>query len=312
MDKRNIIIIGSGPAGLTAAIYAARASLAPLLFAGVEFGGQLMTTTEIENFPGFPEGIQGPDLMMNMVKQAERFGTEIRFENVTAVDFGEMQNFKVYVGDTEYTAKSVIVATGARPRLLDLPSEHRLWGKGVTSCATCDGPFYRGKVVAVIGGGDSAMEEATFLTRFASKVYLIHRRDEFRASKIMVQKVKANAKIEIILHAEVLEILGEPKVSGVKLLNKQIQTESTLNLDGVFMAIGHIPVTNYLVNKAGQPQLEILPSGYIHTRDQIYASVEGVFVAGDVQDSHFRQAITAAGTGAMTALEAEKWLVENS
>lgn len=303
-DVHNVIIVGSGPAGLTAAIYTARANINPLVFAGLEFGGQLMTTTDVENFPGFPEGIVGPELMQNMVKQAERFGATLKHQNVSKVDFsGDTK--KVWVGDDEYEAKSVILATGASPRKLGLESEEAFWGKGVSSCATCDGAFYKDKVVAVIGGGDSAMEEATFLTRFASKVYVIHRRDEFRASKIMQERVLENEKIEVLWNSEVLEVLGDDVVTGVKLKNTESGEESEIKTDGFFLAIGHIPNTKFLGDA-----VELDDQGYIVVKDKTHTSVDGVFVGGDVNDHRYRQAITAAGMGCMAALDLEKWLEE--
>lgn len=300
---RNVIIIGSGPAGLTAGIYTARANLQPLLLGGVEFGGQLMTTTVVENYPGFPEGINGPELMQTMIKQAERFGTEIIYRNVDSVDFsGEIK--KVFVDETEYQSHSIILATGASPRKLNLESETKYWGKGVSSCATCDGAFYKEKVVAVIGGGDSAMEEASFLTRFSSKVYIIHRRDQFKASKIMQDRVLKNKKIEVVWNSEVKEVLGDGKVvTGLKLMNLKDNKESELKTDGMFLAIGHIPNTSFL-NGA----VEVDEQGYIEIIDHTHTSVEGVFVAGDVHDMHYRQAITAAGFGCMAAIDLERWL----
>lgn len=302
-DKREVIIIGSGPAGLTAAIYTARANLKPILFAGLEFGGQLMTTTDVENFPGFPEGVQGPELMEMMMKQAERFGTEIIHKNVDRVDFsGDVK--KVWVGDEEYSATAIIIATGATSRRLGLESESAFWGKGVSSCATCDGAFYKERVVAVIGGGDSAMEEASYLTRFASKVYIIHRRGEFRASKIMQQRVKENEKIEIIWNTEILEVLGnETNVTALKLKNTEKNEETELKVDGMFLAIGHIPSTKFLGDA-----VDLNDIGYIVVKDNTHTSVDGVFVGGDVNDHRYRQAVTAAGMGCMAAIDLEKWL----
>ncbi|MFQ5493021.1 MAG: thioredoxin-disulfide reductase [Candidatus Dojkabacteria bacterium] len=302
-DKRDVIIIGSGPAGLTAAIYTARANLKPILFAGLEFGGQLMTTTDVENFPGFPEGVQGPELMEMMMKQAERFGTEIIHKNVDRVDFsGDVK--KVWVGDEEYSATAIIIATGATSRRLGLESESAFWGKGVSSCATCDGAFYKERVVAVIGGGDSAMEEASYLTRFASKVYIIHRRGEFRASKIMQQRVKENEKIEIIWNTEILEVLGnETNVTALKLKNTEKNEETELKVDGMFLAIGHIPSTKFLGDA-----VDLNDIGYIVVKDNTHTSVDGVFVGGDVNDHRYRQAVTAAGMGCMAAIDLEKWL----
>lgn len=306
MTVRHVIIIGSGPAGLTAAIYAARANLNPLVIEGFMAGGQLMTTTEIENFPGIKSGITGPDLMADMRAQAERFGAEIISSDVTRVDLTCMPK-RVWVDDEAYQAKVVIVATGATANYLGLPSETRLQGRGVSACATCDGFFFRDKTVAVIGGGDSAMEEATFLTRFAQKVYLIHRRDEFRASKIMIDKAKQNDKIEFLLSRTVLEVLGDDRVTGLKLLKKGDNQEEHVDLDGIFLAIGHTPATALF-----KGQLDLDEKGYILTSlekgRQSATSLPGVFACGDVQDPHYRQAITSAGSGCMAAIEAEKYL----
>jgi thioredoxin reductase (NADPH) len=300
---RDVIIIGSGPAGLTAAIYLSRANLKPLLLAGVEFGGQLMTTTDVENFPGFPEGITGPELMQNMIAQAERFGTEIVYKNVTGVDFSG-ENKSVTAGENNYQATAVLLATGASPKKLGLESETKYWGRGVSSCATCDGALFKGKTVAVIGGGDSAMEEATFLTRFASKVYLIHRKDAFRASKIMQDRVMNNKTIEILWNTEVLEVLGDGTVvTGLKLKNNKTGNEQELKVSGMFLAIGHIPNTSFLGGA-----LELDEQGYIKIVEPTRTSQDGVFVAGDVHDYRYRQAVTAAGLGCMAALDLLKWL----
>lgn len=305
--KHEVIIIGSGPAGLTAAIYAARANLNPLVLAGVSWGGQLMTTTDVENFPGFENGIQGPELMQKMLNQAERFGAQIIYSDVTKIGIEQMEDgkndFKVYTYDNEYSAKSIIIATGAISRKLGIKGESEFWAKGVSTCATCDGAFFKEKIVAVIGGGDSAMEESSFLTRFASKVYLIHRRNEFKASKIMQERVKNNPKIELVLNSEVKEIIGEQKVTGIKIVKTDTGDESLLKVDGVFLAIGHIPVTDFLGKS-----LELGPNGYISSLDGVKTNVEGIFVAGDVEDYKYKQAITAAGAGCKAALEAEKWL----
>ncbi len=303
-DIREVIIIGSGPAGLTAGIYTARADLHPLIIAGLEYGGQLMNTTEVENFPGFPDGIMGPELMQNMMKQAERFGSEYIYDNATKVDFSEKIK-KVFVGDKEFQAKGVILALGSSPRKLNVTGEDKFYGRGVSVCATCDAAFYRDKVVAVVGGGDSAMEESNFLTKFASKVYVIHRRDQFRASKAMQKKVLENPKIEVLWNSEVKEILGDGLVNGVRIFNNKTEKESTINVNGVFLAIGHVPNTSIL-----KGQVELDKSGYIVAQDNTKTSVEGVFVAGDVQDYRYQQAITAAGLGAMAALDLEKWLAE--
>jgi len=305
-EVRNSIIIGSGPAGLTAAIYNARANLKPLVFAGLNFGGQLMTTTDVENYPGFPEGVKGPQLMQLMLKQAQRFGAEIKFENVQKVDFsGEIK--KVYSNNIEYQARTVIISTGSSSRTLGVPGEDKFFGKGVSTCATCDGAFFKAKVVAVVGGGDTAMEDATFLTRFASKVYIIHRRDEFRASKIMQERALNNPKIEVVWNTEVKEIQGEQQVTGLKIFNNKDNKESVHKLDGVFLAVGHIPNTSYL-GKA----VELDEKGYIKVYEQTKTSVDGVFVAGDVKDYRYMQAVTAAGMGCMAAIDCEKWLEEHN
>lgn len=301
----SLAIIGSGPAGLTAAIYAARAELKPVVLAGVEFGGQLMNTTVVENYPGFSEGINGPDLMQQMIKQAQRFNAEFVYEYVRSVNFGR-HPFQLMTDTQKFYADSVIVAVGSSPRRLGIPTEEKFWGRGVSTCATCDGALYKDKVIAVVGGGDSAMEEATFLTRFARKVYLIHRRNGFRASKIMQDRLRSNNKIEIVWNTEVVEVLGEQSVSGLKLVNNQTRQETVLNLNGVFLAIGHVPQTDFLVN-----QLDLDDRGYISTPDGIATSVPGVFVAGDVADPTYQQAVTAAGMGCKAAMEAEKFLVQN-
>lgn len=308
MDRRKLIIIGSGPAGLTAAIYAARADLKPLVIAGSTFGGQLMTTTEVENFPGFVNGIVGPELMQAMMDQAQRFGAELLFDDVVSVDFGTKGAFKIRATGGEYIAESVILATGSTSRTLGLPSEQTFWGKGVSTCATCDGAFYRDKTVAVLGGGDSAMEEANFLTKFASKVYLIHRRDEFRASKIMLQRTLHNPKIEIMTDTVVTEILGDTKVRSLALQSKISGESSQLDVDGMFLAIGHVPSTQFLMDASGKSQVQLDELGYVLVDHDTQTSVEGVFVAGDVRDHRYRQAITAAGMGCQAALDVEKWL----
>jgi thioredoxin reductase (NADPH) len=299
---RSIVIVGGGPAGYTAAIYAARANLKPLVLAGYAAGGQLMTTTEVENFPGFPEGIQGPDLMENMRKQAERFGAEILFKDVTSLDLTK-HPFTITYEDTTLHAKAIILSTGAGPRKLGIESESRLWGKGVTSCATCDGAFYKGKEVAVIGGGDSAMEEASFLTRFASKVTLVHRREEFRASPIMIDRVRANPKITMLLDKAVEEVLGNGKVSGLRLKDVKTGQHSELKADGLFLAIGHIPNS-----KLVQGVINTDDEGYVMTDGKTKTNIPGVFACGDVVDRTFRQAVTAAGSGCAAAISAERYL----
>ncbi|MFA5990868.1 MAG: thioredoxin-disulfide reductase [Candidatus Doudnabacteria bacterium] len=301
----NVIIIGSGPAGLTAAIYAGRAELKPLVLAGLKPGGQLMDTTEVENFPGFVNGVMGPELMGNMTKQAERFETTILPENVESVDFSASP-FKIKTGKGEYLAKSVIIATGAEANWLGLPGEQRLRGKGVSACATCDGFFFKGKDVAVIGGGDSAMEEANFLTRFANKVYIVHRRAEFKASKIMLKRAQDNPKISFVTNVAVLDVVGESTVEGLKIKDNATGAESTLPLQGVFLAIGHTPAAKIFAS-AG---VEIDQKGYIKVQNNTHTNIPGVFVAGDVNDPRYRQAISAAGMGCMAALDVEKYLAE--
>lgn len=300
MEK--VIILGSGPAGLTAAIYSARAQLSPLVIAGGKPGGQLMLTTEVENYPGFPEGIIGPDLIKKFREQAQRFGARFIDEDALHVKLGEKP---IYVTTAEQTfeTQSLIIATGASSKWLGLESEQRLIGHGVSSCATCDGFFFRNKVVGVVGGGDSAMEEAIFLTRFASEVNVIHRRDTLRASKIMQERAKANSKIKFTWNSEIAEVLGQDKVMGVRLKNTETGAVSDFNLDGLFIAIGHTPNTNIF-----QEQLDIDPKQYLIVSKQVHTGIPGVFVAGDVQDHHYRQAITAAGWGCMAAMDAEKYL----
>ena len=301
---RNVIIIGSGPAGLTAALYAARANLQPLLIEGIEAGGQLMLTTMVENFPGYRDGIMGPDLMAEMRAQAERFGTEIVQGNVTSVDLAS-QPMVVKTSDHDYQSKTIIIATGASARLLGLPSERTLMGHGVSTCATCDGYFFRGQEIAVVGGGDSAMEEAIFLTRFASKVTVVHRRSTLRASKIMQDKARANDKIAWQLDSEVEEIRdgGKGEVTSMVVRNNKTGEKSEIPVSGVFVAIGHTPNTSLF-----QGQLELDRNGYVITHDGAKTNVPGVFACGDVQDHIYRQAITAAGTGCMAALDAEHYI----
>lgn len=302
-NVENVIIIGSGPAGLTAAIYAARANLTPLMIEGYEAGGQLTTTTEVENYPGFAHGIQGPELMAVTRQQAERFGTRFVTRNVTKVDFG-VRPFQIWVENELYLAKSVIVSTGASAKYLGLENEKRLLGRGVSACATCDGAFFKNQKVAVFGGGDTAMEEANFLTRFASEVYLVHRRDEFRASKIMADRVLKNPKVKVVYNTELKDVLGDDGVKGMVLYNNKTKTESRMDIDGIFIAIGHKPNTDLF-----KGVLDMNEVGYLVTRPKTtYTSIEGVFAAGDVQDPIYRQAITAAGTGCMAAIDAERWL----
>ena len=304
MSTRNVIIIGSGPAGLTAALYSARANLQPLMIEGVEAGGQLMLTTEVENFPGFRNGILGPDLMGEMRAQAERFGTEIIQGNVTSVDVCATP-FVVKTTEAEYRAKALIIATGASARMLGLPSERTLMGHGVSTCATCDGYFFRGHDIAVVGGGDSAMEEAVFLTRFASKVTVVHRRDSLRASKIMQDKARANPKIAWLLDHEVEAIhdTGKGEVTSMVVRSNKTGEKTEIPVTGVFVAIGHTPNTALF-----RGQLELDQNGYIVTHDGAKTSVDGVFACGDVQDHIYRQAITAAGSGCMAAIDAEHYL----
>jgi thioredoxin reductase (NADPH) len=308
-DIRDVIIIGGGPAGYTAALYAARGNLKPLVFEGFSFGGQLMITSDVENYPGFEEGIMGPQLMATMRAQAERFGAEMISDDVTRVDFSA-RPFKVYVGDVEHQARSVIVATGATARQLGLDTERKLQGHGVSYCAVCDAAFFRGQNVVVVGGGDSAFEEATFLSKFADKVTLVHRRDEFRASRIMIDYARSKENVEFVTNAVVSEVLGTDtgKVTGVRLQDTVTAEERVLAADGLFVAIGHDPTTGLF-----KGILDMDEAGYLITRDGSTATnVDGVFAAGDVVDHVYRQAVTAAGMGCMAALDAERWLTHGA
>ena len=303
----DVIVIGSGPAGYTAAVYAARAQLTPLVFEGTQFGGALMTTTEVENYPGFRDGITGPELMDQMREQALRFGADLRMEDVDEVSLdGPVKS--VSVGGETYQARAVILAMGAAARHLGVPGEDKLIGMGVSTCATCDGFFFRDQDIAVVGGGDSAMEEATFLTRFARSVTLIHRRDEFRASRIMLERAKANDKITFLLNTQVLEVEGDNRVTGVRVRNSATGEESTLSVTGVFVAIGHDPRSELV-----RDQVDVDADGYVVVRHHTTStSIEGVFAAGDLVDHTYRQAITAAGTGCSAAIDAERWLAETA
>jgi len=307
-DVRDVLIIGSGPAGLTAAIYTARANLRPLVLEGEpsstsdQPGGQLMLTTEVENYPGFVDGIQGPDLMAAFRGQAARFGTEFLTVKATSVDFSS-RPFGVWVDDEEYRARTVIVSTGARSKMLGLESERRFMGRGLSTCATCDGFFFSDQPIAVVGGGDSAMEEALFLTRFAEKVTVIHRRDTLRASKIMQERAQKNDKIEFLWDSVPVELEGDGRLDGIRVRNVKSGEESRLDISGLFVAIGHVPNTAILAG-----HLDMDEAGYIRTHDGAKTSVEGVFACGDVQDHVYRQAITAAGSGCMAAIDAERWL----
>ncbi|WP_255774941.1 thioredoxin-disulfide reductase [Mycobacteroides abscessus] len=306
-DVHELIIIGSGPAGYTAAVYAARAQLKPIVFEGTQFGGALMTTTEVENYPGFREGIMGPDLMDQMREQAIRFGADLRTEDVDEVSLrGPVKT--VTVGDEVYRARAVILAMGAAPRYLGVPGEDTLLGRGVSSCATCDGFFFKDQDIAVIGGGDSAMEEATFLTRFARSVTLIHRRDEFRASKIMLERAYADPKITVLTNTKIVGVEGTDSVTGLKLENTVTGQASELAVTGMFVAVGHDPRSELV-----KDIVDVDPDGYVLVRDRsTYTSLEGVFAAGDLVDRTYRQAVTAAGSGCAAAIDAERWLAETA
>lgn len=308
MKTEKLIIIGSGPAGFTAAIYAARADLQPLVFEGSNPGGQLMGTSDVENFPGFPEGVMGPKLMMDMRTQAQKFGAKTLNKVIEKVDFSDPKALKLWAGGEEYTAESVIIATGASARWLNFGErtkeiQDKYWGRGYTACATCDGAFFRNKEVAVVGGGDTACEEAMFLTKFASKVYLIHRRDELRASKPMQDRVFKNEKIELVWNKNVTDIIGEGKIDKVELTDSLSDEKSELEISGIFMAIGHTPNTKFL-----DDQIELLDNKFIKVENHTRTNIPSVFVAGDVSDHHYQQAITAAGAGCMAAIDAEQYL----
>ena len=303
--SKKVIILGSGPAGLTAALYTARANLNPLVIGGVEWGGQLMLTTDVENYPGFVEGIKGPDLMEIFRKQAERFGAEIINENVTSVDF-KKNPLQVSTAENNYNASTIIIATGAASKWLGLSSEQKLIGRGVSSCATCDGFFFKNKNIVVVGGGDSAMEEALFLTKFANKVTVIHRRDKLRASKIMQERAFKNNKIEFVWDSEIVDVIGEDSVTGIKIKNDKTNQVSNMEIQGLFVAIGHKPNTEFL-----KGQIELNEKGYV-VHDGTRTNIDGVFVAGDVYDFRYRQAVTAAGHGCQAAIDVEKFIESNN
>lgn len=311
-DHKRVIIIGSGPAGYTAAIYAGRAELEPLVIAGSGAdpeigipGGQLMLTTEVENYPGFPEGVTGPDMMELFRKQAARFGADIRFADATSVDFASRPFSVETSSEGSFTADAVIIATGATARWLGLDSETRLQNRGVSACATCDGALYRDRAMAVVGGGDTAMEEALFLTRFGSKVTVIHRRDQLRASKIMQERAMNHEKIDFLWNSEVVEVLGDEEVTGLKVRNRQSGEQTELPVGALFIAIGHKPNTDLFKDSLNTDE-----TGYLRTEKGTYTSIDGVFACGDVADHVYRQAVTAAGTGCMAAIDAERWLAE--
>ncbi|MEM1093723.1 MAG: thioredoxin-disulfide reductase [Bacteroidota bacterium] len=305
-ERIPVVILGSGPAGLTAALYTARANLNPVVFHGPQQGGQLTTTTDVENFPGYPDGVMGPQMMMDFQQQVERFGTDLRYGLVTEVDLSE-RPFKLVVDEeTPVLADTIIIATGASAKYLGLENERRLLGRGVSACATCDGAFFREEEIAIVGGGDTAMEEALFLTRFAKKVYVIHRRAELRASKIMQERAFKNDKIEFIWNTQVTDVIGENAVSALRLFNRETEETSELPVTGFFVAIGHKPNTDVF-----KGWLDMDENGYIINKpDSTYTNIPGVFVSGDAQDHVYRQAITAAGSGCMAAIDAERWLAE--
>ena len=304
-NHTKVLIIGSGPAGYTAAIYAGRAQLAPVMIGGLAFGGQLMLTTDVENYPGFPDGITGPEMMELFQKQAERFGTKLLLEDATKVDFSE-RPFRVSTADREFTADAVLISTGATAKWIGLESEQRLMNNGVSACATCDGALFRNKAMAVVGGGDTVMEEALFLTRFATKVTVIHRRDELRASKIMANRAMNHESIEFAWNSQVAEVLGDEYVTGVRLVDTQDGKQRDIDVEALFVAIGHEPNTSLFAG-----QIELDAAGYIKIEPgTTRTSIEGVFACGDVSDPTYRQAVTAAGTGCMAAIESERWLAE--
>jgi len=304
-NVENVVVIGSGPAGLTSAIYLGRAQKFPLVITGTNYGGQLMGTYIVENFPGFEEGVMGPELMRKMEEQAKKFGARIFIGSVSRVDFSKKIK-KVFVGEKEILSKSVIIATGASPKRLGVEGEEEFWGKGISVCATCDGALFKDKVVCVIGGGDAAMEESDFLTRFAKKVYLIHRRDSFRANPIGVERVLRNEKIEVLYNSEVKKFIGEKRLEKVLVFNNLEGREREIEVEGAFLAVGHIPNSGIFKGK-----IDLLESGFIKVFDQVKTSVEGVFACGDVCNEKFRQAIVACGSGAIAAIECEKYLSEN-
>lgn len=304
-EHTKVLIIGSGPAGYTAAIYASRAQLEPIMIGGMAFGGQLMLTTDVENYPGFPEGVSGPEMMELFGKQAERFGTKLFYEDATEVDFSS-RPFKVSTADKNFTADAVLISTGASARWLGIDSEQRLMNNGVSACATCDGALFRNKAMAVVGGGDTAMEEALFLTRFATKVTVVHRREELRASKIMAERAIKHELIDFAWNSEVKEVIGDDFVTGVRLSDTRDGTERDIDVEALFIAIGHQPNTSLFVGK-----LDLDDAGYIQVKPgTTQTSIEGVYACGDVSDPTYRQAVTAAGTGCMAAIESERWLAE--